>query len=145
MASKNLAILIGGCTRDPEVRMTPSGQKVATLSLATSEKYTDKNTGQKTDKVEYHNLVFWRKTAEIVERYVKKGTQLYIEGKLTTRSWDDQQSGQKRSKTEIVVSQMQMLGGRSDGMNQDRPTDYRQDGASYEYDQTPVDDSDIPF
>lgn len=110
MASLNKVQLIGGMTRDPEIRMTPQGQKVATFSIATSEKWNDKD-GNKQESVEFHNVVAWRRLAEIIEQYTKKGSQVYIEGKLTTRSWDDAQTGQKKYKTEIKASSMQMLGG----------------------------------
>lgn len=154
MAALNKTMHIGGLTRDPEVKMTPSGQKVATFTLACSEKWTDRN-GVKQEKVEYVNFVAWRKLAEIIERYVKKGSSIYIEGKLTTRSWDDPQSGQKRYKTEIVASQMQMLGGRSDGFNQDSGRgDYNQDthqGGGYNQDlqgqnvSGEIEEGDLPF
>ena len=113
MSSVNKVIIVGRLGKDPEVKTTPSGEKVSTFSMATSEKFTDRN-GQKQEKTEWHNIVAWRKLAEIIERYVKKGSLLYIEGKLVTRSWDDPQSGQKRYKTEIVANQMQMLGAKGD-------------------------------
>ena len=154
MTVLNKVMLIGNLGRDPEIKMTPSGQKVATFSIATTERYTDRN-GQKQEKTEWHNIVAWRKLAEIIERYVKKGSSIYIEGKLTTRSWDDPQSGQKRYKTEIVANQMQMLGGRSDGFNQDSGRgDYNQDthqGGGYNQDLQGQDvsgeipEGDLPF
>lgn len=122
MASVNKVILVGNLGRDPEIKMTPSGQKVASFSIATTEKYNDKQ-GQKQEKTDWHNIVAWSRLAEIIEQYVRKGSSVYIEGKLTTRSWDDQQ-GQKKYRTEVIANQLQMLGGRSeapaqDNMNQD--------------------------
>ena len=116
MGSLNKVMLIGNLGKDPEVRAIPSGAKVANFSIATSENYTDKN-GQKVEKTEWHNIVMWRGLAEIAEKYLRKGSQIYIEGRLQTRTWDDQ-NGQKRYTTEIIADQMQMLGsprGRSEG------------------------------
>jgi len=113
MASLNKVMLIGNLGKDPEVRAIPSGVKVANFSIATTESYTDKN-NQKVDKTEWHNIVMWRGLAEVAEKYLKKGNQVFIEGKLTTRSWDDQ-TGQKKYMTEIVADNMVMLGGRRDG------------------------------
>jgi single-strand DNA-binding protein len=109
--SLNKVMLIGNLGKDPEVRTTPSGAKVANFNIATSERYTDKS-GQKVDKTEWHRIVMWRGLADIAERYLRKGSNIYVEGKLTTRSWDDQ-NGQKCYSTEIVVDQLQMLGGKS--------------------------------
>lgn len=108
MGSLNKVMLIGNLGKDPEVRAIPSGTKVANFSIATTENYTDKN-GQKVDKTEWHNIVMWRGLAEIAEKYLRKGSQIYVEGRLQTRSWDDQ-NGQKRYTTEIVVDNLQMLG-----------------------------------
>ena len=118
MGSLNKVMLIGNLGKDPEVRAIPSGAKVANFSIATTESYTDKNTNQKVEKTEWHNIVMWRGLAEVAEKYLKKGSQVYIEGRLQTRSWDDQ-NGQKRYTTEVVADQMVMLGraggGRSEG------------------------------
>lgn len=113
MASLNKVMLIGNLGKDPEVRAIPSGVKVANFSIATTESYTDKN-NQKVDKTEWHNIVMWRGLAEVAEKYLKKGNQVFIEGKLTTRSWDDQ-NGVKKYMTEIIADNMVMLGGRRDG------------------------------
>ncbi|HKP94912.1 MAG TPA: single-stranded DNA-binding protein [Fibrobacteria bacterium] len=113
MGSLNKATLIGNLGKDPEVRAIPSGAKVANFSIATTESYTDKN-GQKVDKTEWHNIVMWRGLAEVAEKYLRKGSQVYIEGRLQTRSWDDQ-NGQKRYTTEIVADNMVMLGRPSGG------------------------------
>ena len=108
-------MLIGNVGRDPEVRYLDgnSGQaKVATFTLATTERYRDRN-GETRENTEWHNIVAWRNTADVVERFVKKGTQVYIEGRIRTRSWDDQ-SGNKRYTTEIIADTLQLLGKKSD-------------------------------
>ena len=111
----NKVILVGNLGQDPEVRYMPNGNGVANITLATSDSYKDKNTGQVVDKTEWHRVVFFGKLAEIVGEYCRKGSQIYIEGKLQTRKWTDQQ-GQEKYTTEIVVDgftgQMQMLGSR---------------------------------
>ena len=106
----NKVMLIGRLTRDPEVRTTPNGAKVAAIGLATSFNWTDKNDGQKKEQTEFHNVVMWRGLAGVAEQYLKKGSQVYIEGRLQTRSWDDKTSGQKKYRTEIVADNMIMLG-----------------------------------
>ncbi|MBQ8483400.1 MAG: single-stranded DNA-binding protein [Bacteroidales bacterium] len=113
--SLNKAMLIGNVGRDPEVRYLDgqSGNaKVATFTLATTERYRDRN-GETRENTEWHNIVAWRNTADVVEKYVKKGTQLYIEGRIRTRSWDDQ-TGNKRYTTEIIADTLQLLGKKSD-------------------------------
>ncbi len=107
----NKVILIGNLGRDPEVRSTTSGQPVASFTLATSRRWRDKN-GQKQEQTEWHNIVVWGKQAEIAGQYLTKGKQVFIEGRLQTRSWDDRQSGEKKYRTEIVCDNFQMLGGR---------------------------------
>jgi len=110
----NKVILVGNLGQDPEVRYMPNGGAVANITLATADSYKDKNTGQMVDKTEWHRVVFFGKLAEIVGEYLKKGSQVYVEGKLQTRKWQDQQ-GQDKYTTEVVVDQfsgqMQMLGG----------------------------------
>jgi len=103
----NKVMLIGNVTRDPEMKTIPSGQNVVTLGVATNRRWNDQS-GQKREEVEYHNVVAWRKLADIVNQYVKKGSKIYVEGRLRTRSWDDQ-SGQKRYRTEIVAENLIML------------------------------------
>lgn len=107
-------MLIGNVGRDPEVRYLEgnNGAKVATFTLATTERYRDRN-GETRENTEWHNIVAWRNTADVVERFVKKGTQLYIEGRIRTRSWDDQ-TGNKRYTTEIIADTLQLLGKKSD-------------------------------
>jgi single-strand DNA-binding protein len=106
----NKVILVGNCGSDPETRYLPSGGAVANVTLATSETWKDKNTGQNQEKTEWHRVVFFNRLAEIVNEYVKKGSKLYIEGRLQTRSWE--QDGIKRYATEIVANEMQMLDSR---------------------------------
>ncbi len=110
----NKVILVGTCGQDPETRYLPSGNAVTNLSLATSEQWTDKQTGQKVEKTEWHRVSLFGKVAEIAGEYLKKGSQVYIEGKLQTREWE--KDGIKRYTTEIVVDMqgtMQLLGGRN--------------------------------
>ncbi|HCU48209.1 TPA: single-stranded DNA-binding protein [Patescibacteria group bacterium] len=103
----NKAMIIGNVTRDPESRSTPDGTPVTSFSVATNMRWTDK-AGQRQDRAEYHNIVAWRKLADICTQYLKKGSKVYIEGRLQTRSWDDQQ-GQKHWRTEIIAENMIML------------------------------------
>ena len=112
MATKgvNKVILVGNLGNDPEVRYMPNGNAVANLSLATSESWKDQQ-GQMQERTEWHRLTMYRRLAEVAGEYLKKGSQIYVEGKLQTRKWQDQQ-GQDRYTTEIIVDQMQMLGGR---------------------------------
>ena len=113
MASKgvNKVILVGNIGQDPEVRYMPNGNAVANLSLATSESWKDQQ-GQLQERTEWHRITMYRRLAEVAGEYLKKGSQIYIEGKLQTRKWQDQQ-GQDRYTTEIIADQMQMLGGRN--------------------------------
>jgi single-strand DNA-binding protein len=107
--SVNKVILIGNLGADPEIRFTPSGAQVANVNLATSESWTDKS-GEHQERAEWHRIVLWRKLAEIAGQYLKKGSRVYIEGKLQTRSWEDQK-GQKRYMTEVVANNIEMLSG----------------------------------
>lgn len=109
----NKVMIIGRLTRDPEARTTPSGQAVTNFSVATSFKWTDQS-GQKQEKVEYHNVVAWRKLAEICAQYLQKGKQIYLEGRLQTRDWEGQ-DGVKRYRTEIIADNMIMLGSPGQG------------------------------
>jgi len=116
----NKVILVGTCGQDPETRYLPSGNAVTNLSLATSEQWTDKQTGQKVEKTEWHRVSLFGKVAEIAGEYLRKGSQVYIEGKLQTREWE--KDGIKRYTTEIIVDMqgtMQLLGGRSDNAGGD--------------------------
>lgn len=123
----NKVILIGNLGRDPEVRYAPSGQAVANVTIATSESWKDKNTGEKQERTEWHRIVFFGRLAEIAGEYLKKGSQIYVEGRLQTRKWQDKE-GNDRYTTEIVANEMQMLGSRagagmpSDAASQEPPT-----------------------
>lgn len=114
MASVNKVILIGNLGADPEMRYTPAGDAVATLRLATTDTWKDKQTGEKKEATEWHRVVLWRKLGEIAGQYLKKGAQVYIEGSLKTRKWQDK-DGQDRYTTEIVGDTMKMLGSRPPG------------------------------
>jgi len=108
----NKVILVGNLGQDPEVRYTANGAAVANITIATSEQWTDKQSGQKQEKTEWHRVVLFGRLGEIAGEYLRKGSQVYLEGKLQTRKWQDQ-NGQDRYTTEIVANEMQMLGGRS--------------------------------
>jgi single-strand DNA-binding protein len=144
----NKVILVGYLGKDPEIRYMPSGGGVANVTIATTESWKDKQTGEKQERTEWHRVVFFNRLAEIVGEYLKKGSQVYVEGRLQTRKWQDN-SGQDRYTTEIVASDMQMLGGRGGGggsFNQDAPSEpasapAADSGASSSNDF----DDDIPF
>lgn len=154
MASRgvNKVILVGNLGKDPEVRYTPDGRAIANITVATSEQWKDKNTGQPQEKTEWHRVVIFGKLAEIAGEYLRKGSQVYLEGKLQTRKWQDQ-SGADRYTTEVVLDfngVMQMLGGRqgggeaSFGQQQQAPAAPKQQAPTA----PPVDDDfddDIPF
>lgn len=141
MKGVNKVIILGNVGQDPEVKQTANNQ-VASLSVATSESWTGKD-GQRQEKTEWHRCVAWGKLAEIIGQYVKKGSKVYIEGKLQTRSWD--QDGVKRYATEIVVSEMQMLGDKPEGQQSAQQPRQTHKPAQQ---QAPIDDDfndDIPF
>jgi len=110
----NKVILVGNLGADPEVKYMPNGNAVANVTLATSESWKDKQSGEQKDKTEWHRVVFFRRLAEIAGEYLKKGSQIYIEGKLQTRKWQDK-NGNDRYTTEIIANEMQMLGARGGG------------------------------
>jgi single-strand DNA-binding protein len=110
----NKVILVGNLGADPEVKYMPNGNAVANVTLATSESWKDKQSGEQKDKTEWHRVVFFRRLAEIAGEYLKKGSQIYIEGKLQTRKWQDK-NGNDRYTTEIIANEMQMLGSRGGG------------------------------
>lgn len=141
--SVNKAILVGSVGRDPEVRVS-NDAKVATFTLATNERYKDRN-GEYQTTTDWHTIVCWRATAEVVEQYVKKGMQLYVEGKIKTRSWEDQ-SGNKRYVTEIIADNVQMLGKKEDNAAQSQRR-FDPHAAQTTPMQMPdeVDDLDLPF
>ena len=114
MSSLNKVMLIGRLGKDPEIRYTPDGSPVANFSLATSEFWTDKG-GTRQERTEWHNIVAWNKLADLAKRYLVKGRQVYIEGRIRTRDWDDK-DGNKRRTTEIIANQLVLLGSRPEGM-----------------------------
>ncbi|MBQ3521703.1 MAG: single-stranded DNA-binding protein [Bacteroidales bacterium] len=120
--SFNKVLLIGNTGRDPEVRHLESGVAVATFTLATTERYKDRN-GVMQDQTEWHNIVCWRNLAELSEKYISKGTQIFVEGKIRTRSWTDQ-NGQKRFTTEIVADNIRLLGKKGDSSSAQSPAGY---------------------
>lgn len=153
--SVNKVTLLGNVGKDPEIRSTGGGVMVASLTLATSDRQKD-GQGNWQDKTEWHNLKAFNRTAEIVRDYVKKGSKLYIEGKITTNSWDDKETGQKRYRTEILVNELVLLSGREEGGQGGYS---RGNAANTNYDQRPapaaggdeyaqsaeISDDDIPF
>ena len=122
MASINKVILLGNLGADPEIRYTAGGDAVATVSVATSSSWNDKQSGEKREKTEWHRVVFFRRLAEIVGEYLKKGSSIYVEGQLQTNSYEDKNTGERKFSTQIVAREMQMLGSRNnmDGQ-QDSP------------------------
>ena len=120
MASVNKVILVGNLGADPEVRYTPSGAAVANFSVATTETWKDKSSGEKKEQTEWHKIVAWRRLGEICGEYLRKGSQVYIEGSLQTRSWEDKE-GVKRYTTEVVAYKMQMLGSSGDRVSDRAP------------------------
>lgn len=149
MASRgiNKVILIGNLGQDPEIRYTASGAAVANVNIATSEQWKDKETGDTQERTEWHRLVFFGRLAEIVGEYLKKGSQVYVEGRLQTRKWQDRDGNDKYT-TEIVVNEMQMLGGRGGGSNMgetSRPAGSDQPAAARASAGNDNFDDDIPF
>lgn len=143
----NKAIILGNCGADPELRYTNSGVAVCNINLATSDRWTD-GEGNKQESTEWHSIVFWKKLAEIVAEYVKKGTQVYIEGKITTKSWEDKE-GVKRYKTEIIANNCQILGSPGGNHGQSNEEKAAQDAgappADPVADDSTDDDNDLPF
>jgi single-strand DNA-binding protein len=141
MRGVNKVILVGNLGKDPEVRYLPSGGAVANVTVATSESWRDKNTGQMQEQTEWHRIVFYGKLAEIAGEYLRKGSKVYVEGSLHTRKWQDKQTGQDRYSTEIKASTMQMLdsrnqgGGAAGGGADQGSGDYSYGGGFDEYDQ----------
>ncbi len=152
--SVNKVILIGNLGKDPEVKFTPNGMAVAKFSIATNERFKDKE-GQWQDRTEWHNIVAWQRLAEICGEYLKKGRSVYVEGRLQTRSWDDKDSGQKKYMTEIVANDIVLLGGQRDASGGGDDAGGRSRGAAASFDQrvpeadvahaTTITDEDIPF
>lgn len=143
----NKVILIGNLGRDPEVRYTPSGLAVANVTLATSEGWKDKTSGEMQERTEWHRVVFYQRLAEIAGEYLKKGSKIYVEGRLKTTKWQDKNTGQDRYTTEIVAENMQMLDSKGGGSNSDY-TPANKTAAAPAQEQAPAletFDDDIPF
>ncbi len=149
----NKVILIGNLGADPDIRYTADGRAIANISLATTDQWKDKHTGEKQERTEWHRIVFFGKLAEIVGEYLRKGSPVYVEGRLQTRKWQDKNGGDRYT-TEIVASDMQMLGGRSGGVadHEAPPARETQEKASPDATEAPATggsadsfDDDIPF
>ncbi len=148
MSSLNKVMLIGNLGRDPEIRFTPDGSPVASFSIATGEVWTDKN-GTRQERTEWHNIVAWNRLADLAKRYLTKGRQVYVEGRIRTREWDDR-DGNKRRTTEIIATQMVLLGSKPQGVEAPAQAPQPlQRSAPPEMDQgagdTGITDEDIPF
>lgn len=139
MASINKVILLGNLGTDPEIRYTAGGDAVTTISVATSSSWNDKQSGEKREKTEWHRVVFFRRLAEVVGEYLKKGSSIYVEGQLQTNSYEDKNTGEKKFSTQIVAREMQMLGSRNsmDGQQDSSP--------EMQFQEPPVFDDEIPF
>lgn len=146
MAGINKVIIVGNLGKDPEVRYLEGGTAVANFSVATSENYTDRSSGEKKTITEWHNVVLWRGLAEVAEKYLKKGNQVYIEGKLRTRKWQDK-DGHDRYTTEIVGDNMQMLGRKEDNSSSGSANQSKTSGSSSsaQIDNEPSETDDLPF
>ena len=155
--SVNKVILVGNTGKDPEIKFLPSGQAVANFGIATSESFKDKS-GAQQERTEWHNVAAYGKVAEIIRDYVKKGSKLYVEGRLTTRSWDDKETGKKVYRTEVVVDQIVLMSGRdagesgsfgrspsSAGSNNTASFDQRSSASQDDYAHAEITDDDIPF
>lgn len=152
MASVNKVILVGNLGQDPTVRYSPDGGAICNISVATTEKWKDKATGEKKENVEWHRVVMYNRLAEIAGEYLKKGRSVYIEGRLKTRKWQDKDTGADRYSTEIVADQMQMLGGKGDEVEREptqraaRQSPPRQEAPAPAQSASLADmDDDIPF
>jgi len=144
----NKVILIGNLGRDPEVRYMPSGSAVTNVTIATTDSWKDKQTGDKQERTEWHNVVFFNRLAEIAGEYLKKGSKVYVEGSLRTRKWQDKNTGADRYTTEIVANEMQMLdskGGGSAAFNQDASSSNNVDAQPAMATALDEFDDDIPF
>jgi len=148
----NKVFLLGNVGKDPEFKTTQGGMPIATFGLATAER-TKGADGQWTDKTEWHNIVCFQRTAEVVRDYVKKGSQIFVEGRITNRSWDDKTSGEKKYRTEILVNDLTLLGGKGGGEggggSYSKPAstsyDQRQPAPAPDYGDSGITDDDIPF
>jgi len=143
MSDLNKAMIIGRLTRDPESRNIPTGQLVSSFSVATGRNWKDKS-GTKQEKTEFHNVVAWGKLAEICKQYLTKGKKVYIEGRLQTRSWDDQ-NGQKKYKTEIIAENMQMLDSMSSKKNETSKKEDSNELPMIDLEEEEINIEDVPF
>jgi single-strand DNA-binding protein len=155
--SVNKVILLGTLGKDPELKYTPQGTAVAKFSMATNESYKDKQSGEWKERTEWHNIVCWQRTAEVAAEYLKKGRQVYIEGRITNRSWDDKETGQKKYMTEVVANDLVLLGGKRDadsehsggGSRRSSGAQEQRGGGEDHFSQaapsTEITDEDIPF
>jgi single-strand DNA-binding protein len=144
----NKVILIGNLGRDPEVRYTPSGLAVANITIATSESWKDKQSGENVERTEWHRVVMYQRLAEIVGEYLRKGSKVYIEGRLQTRKWQDKNTGQDRYTTEIIADTMQMLDSKGGNQSNDAPSFEKPATANAAQETAPAMDhfdDDIPF
>jgi single-strand DNA-binding protein len=147
----NKAILVGNVGKDPEVKYTPNGTPVAKFSLATNERFKDRG-GEWQDRTEWHNIIAWQRLAEIVGEYLSKGSKVYVEGKLQTSSWKDQQSGDTKYRTVIVARELVLLGSSNGGRGEEARSDRQGPSASNQrsqqregFDQCEITDADIAF
>jgi len=144
----NKVILVGNLGKDPEVRYMPSGGAVANITIATSENWKDKQSGERQERTEWHNVVFFNRLAEIAGEYLRKGSKVYVEGSLRTRKWQDKNTGMDRYTTEIVASEMQMLdsrGGDGGGFSGGQPAAASQQQRSAPAAAQPATAADVPF
>ena len=144
MAGINKVIIVGNLGNAPEIRTMPNGEQVANITVATSESWTDKNTGERKEQTEWHRIVLYRRLAEIAAQYLHKGSQVYVEGRLKTRKWQDS-NGQDRYTTEIQGDNLQMLGGRQDEQKQAKPSKAKPEPLSAMAEQGDGFDDGIPF
>jgi len=144
MSDLNKVMLIGRLGKDPEMHYSTSGAAIANVTVATGSKWKDKQSGEQKEKTEWHRVVFFQRLAEIVGEYLKKGSQVYVEGQLQTRKWTDK-DGNDRYTTEVVGQQMQILGSRSDNEGQQKDGFRNKPAPDKPQDKDSLDDSDIPF
>ncbi len=151
--SVNKVILIGNLGKDPELKYTPNGTAVTKFGVATADRFKDKTSGEWKERTDWHNIVCWQRTAEIAAEYLKKGSKVYIEGRLRNDSWDDKETGQKKYKTEIICNDLVLLGGRgeasfdtdSDSTPRARVAEGQNRPADDHLPDTEITDDDIPF
>ena len=142
----NKVILLGNLGQDPEVRYTAGGVPIANVSIATSNSWKDKNSGELVEQTEWHRIVFFNRLAEIVEQYLKKGSKIYVEGQLRTNSWEDKNTGEKKFRTEVVAREMQMLSSRGEmNLQNQENSGVDQIPQNSQEESVPWDAEDIPF